>query len=506
MSHTRRGGRLVADQLLAHGLDTAFGVADVLHAETPGLRLVACRTETGAAHMAEAYGRLTGRPGVCLVARAAGAAQAAVGVHAASHASTPLLLLVEQVPRGHREREAFQELDHVAFFRPLAKWAAEVHDATRIPEYVARACHVAMSGRPGPVVLALPHDLLSETADVADAGPFQVVRPDPGPAALARLREAVAAAERPLVVAGGGGWSARTAVDVQALCERWRLPVAAAFRCDDYVDNRSPAYCGTLGPHADAALAARVRDADVLLVIGARLDDPTTAGYRLVRAPRPRQALIHVHADPAELGRVFAPTLALNAGSAEFARAALALPAPDPARWAAWTRAARAEYQAAAGPADAGRWSAVLRERLPDDTVLVGDHAPRHWRFTSFGTHVGAAAGATVPAAIAAKLARPERTVLAVSDAAGFVRGGLELATAVRHGAAVVFLVADALAGPDVAAYASAFGVRAETAESPEAMAAAVVRAAGAGTPTVVRVPAGPDLPAPDAPVLQASA
>ena len=260
MSHPRPGGRLVADQLLAHGLDTAFcvrGEPPLPAHDAPGLRLVACRTETGAAYMAEAWGRLTGRPGVCLVTRGPGAAQAAAGVHAAAQASTPMLLLVWQVPRGHREREAFQEVDHVAFFRPLAKWAAEVQDAARIPELIARACQVATSGRPGPVVLSLPEDVLCDEADVADAGPFHIVRPESRAGRAGPPAGPGRGGRRPLAIVGGGGWSARTAADVQALCERWQLPVAAAFGCQDHVDNRSPCYCGDLGPAVDPRLAAR---------------------------------------------------------------------------------------------------------------------------------------------------------------------------------------------------------------------------------------------------------
>jgi acetolactate synthase-1/2/3 large subunit len=547
VSHLRSGGRVLVDGLLAHGLDTAFCVPgesylpilDAFH-DTPQMRLVVCRMEAGAANMAEAYGRVTGRPGVCLVTRGPGAAHAAVGVHTARQGSTPMLLLVGQVPREHRDREAFQEVDQAAFFRPLAKWAAEVDDPARLPEYLSRACHVATAGRPGPVVLALPEDVLREQVDVADAAPYRIVRPEPSRQALARVRDLLAACERPLAIVGGGGWSERTSADVQALCEAWGLPVGAAFRCQDYIDNRSPSYCGDIGLGIDARLAARVRDADVILALGARLDEPTTSGYTLIRAPRPRQALIHVHADPDELGRVFEPVLAINAGSAEFAAAALGLEPPDASRWAGWARAARADYEAMSVPGDVpgavnlGQALAELRERLPEDTVLTngaGNYTlwcHRFWRFSAFGTQVAPVSGAMgygVPAAIAAKLARPDRTVLSVSGDGCFLMCAQELATAVRHDVKVIFIVVDNgmygtirmhqerhypgrvsgtdLTNPDFAAYARAFGLEAETATSTAELVAAVERAARADVAALVHVPVSAEALTPRATLAQ---
>ncbi len=329
MSNPRSGGRVLVDQLVVHGTEFVFcvpgesylPVLDALY-DTPQVRLIVCRMEAGAANMACAHGQLTGSPGVCVVTRGPGAAHAVVGVHSAQQGSVPMILLVGQVPRSHRGREAFQEVDIESMFAPLAKWTATIDEPARIPEYMSRAFQVATAGRPGPVVLALPEDVLGQLTDVPDGAPHQIVRPTPPSAAVVRVRDMVARAQRPLMVVGGGGWSQRTAAEVTALAESWGVPIATAFRCQDYVDNDSAMYCGTLGLGVDPHLARRAQDADLLLAVGTRLDEPTTGSYSIIQAPRPRQLLIHVHADPEELGRVFEPALAINAGSAEFAAAA----------------------------------------------------------------------------------------------------------------------------------------------------------------------------------------
>src|ERR671913_9518 len=316
----RTGGQLVVDHLVANRIEAAFcvpgesylAVLDALY-DTP-TRLITCRHEAGAANMAVAYGKLTGRPGVCLVTRGPGATQASVGVHTAAQDSAPLLLLVGQVGRGVRGGESFQELDVPAVFGPMAKWAAEADDPARLPELLARAFEVAISGRPGPVVLALPEDVLAATARVADASPVRPVAPGVAPADLARLRELLGGARRPLLIAGGPGWTEAAAADLRAVAEASRLPVAVSWRSQDVLDNRSGSYVGDLGVSANPALAERVRAADLVVAVGPRLGEITTGGYRLLEPPVPRQRLRPLPPRPAPLGPPFQPTPGANAG------------------------------------------------------------------------------------------------------------------------------------------------------------------------------------------------
>ena len=298
----RTGGQVLVDQLALHGVELAFcvpgesylAVLDALH-DAP-IRLVTCRHEAAAANMAEAHGKLTGEPGICLVTRGPGATHAAIGVHTAYQDSTPLILLIGQVGRDMQDREAFQEIDYRRMFNPMAKWVAQIESAARIPELVARAFSVATAGRPGPVVLALPEDMLVDEVEVADARAYERVRTHPGRAELEQLRALLEQAERPLAIAGGGGWSAAAARDLLAFCEASEIPVGTSFRCQDYVDNRSRVHAGHVGVGIDPKLAQRVADADLLLVVGSRLGEMTTGGYTLVEPPLPRQTLVHVHA------------------------------------------------------------------------------------------------------------------------------------------------------------------------------------------------------------------
>jgi acetolactate synthase I/II/III large subunit len=348
----RSGGQVVVDHLLGNGIDAAFcvpgesflAILDALH-DGP-TRLITCRHEAAAANMAVAYGKLTGRPGVCLVTRGPGATQASVGVHTAAQDSVPMLLLVGQVGRATRGREAFQELDVPAVFGPMAKWAAEARDPERLPELLARAVQVAVSGRPGPVVLALPEDVLAATTRAADARPVRPVAPGVAPADLARLRELLGGARRPLVVAGGPGWSEAAAANLKSVAEASRLPVAVSFRSQDVLDNRSPSYTGDLGVSPNPALAERVRAADLLIAVGPRLGAITTGGYRLLEAPVPRQRLVHVHPGLAELGRLYQPDLAVNAAVGPFLAAWRSVPPVRGDAWRAWTEAARDNYLA----------------------------------------------------------------------------------------------------------------------------------------------------------------
>jgi acetolactate synthase I/II/III large subunit len=550
MSNRRStGGRILVDQLLGHGVPRVFGVPgesylavlDALH-DTPQLPFVVCRMEAGAANMACAHGQLTGSPGVCIVTRGPGAAHAAVGVHTARQGSVPMILLVGQVPRGHRGREAFQEVDIDAMFAPLSKWTATIDEPARIPEYLGRAMRVATAGRPGPVVLALPEDMLEQETDIGDIGdgasgdsvPEPVTRPAPAPTAVARARDLVAGAQRPLMIVGGGGWSTLAAENALALAQSWGLPVATAFRCQDYVDNRADAYAGALGLGVDPRLARRVTDADLLLVIGARLDEPTTGGYGVITPPRPRQALIHVLPDHEELGAVFEPALGIVAGSAEFAAAALALEAPDPTRWAAWTEAAAEDVRAFKRPGvgaptaqgvDLTAGVAELCAAASPETIVTngaGNYtlwAHRYWTFDRFGSQLGPVSGAMgygVPAGIAAKLAHPDRPVLSFNGDGCFLMCGQELATAVRHRAGVVFVVIDNgsygtirmhqerrhpgrpvatdLVNPDFVAYARSFGVEASSVADTGTFVEAVRAGLAADRPALVHVPISPEL------------
>jgi acetolactate synthase-1/2/3 large subunit len=537
MSGARAGGRILVDQLVIQGAELVFCVPgesylaalDALH-DTPQIRLIAGRMEASCANMACAHGQLTGRPGIFFASRGPGAAQASVAVHTARQGSIPLIVFVGQVPRAHRDREAFQEVDIDAMFAPLAKWTATIDDPARIPEYVSRAYRVATAGRPGPVVLSLPEDMLTQGADVPDAARTTVAQPAPPASALARVRELVARAARPLVVVGGGGWSQRAATDTVALCESWGVPLATAFRCQDYVDNESPVYCGTLGLGIDPRLAARVRESDLLLVIGARLDEPTTGGYCTIEAPRPRQPLIHVHADPDELGRVFEPTLGICAGSAEFVAAAAALTPPDAARFAGWTAAAAADARAFRTPAEAtdginlARAVSGVCDALGPEAIVTngaGNYTlwvHRFWHFGRFGAQLAPVSGSMgygLPAAIAAKLTDPERPVVSFNGDGCFMMGCQELATAVRHQANVVFVVIDnssygtirmhqerrypgrpigtALSNPDFVAFARSFGLRARSVTDADELVAAVVDGARADYPSLVHVPFPPE-------------
>jgi acetolactate synthase I/II/III large subunit len=495
---TRTGARILVDQLVAHGVDTAFcvpgesyiAVLDALR-DAP-IRLVVARHEAGAANMAEAYGKLTGRPGICLVTRAPGATHAATGVYTAFQDSTPLILLVGQVPLEHRGREAFQELDYGEAFGAITKLAVEAEAPDQFPELVANAFRAAVSGRPGPVVVAMPEDVLAAEADVDDATPHAVEGTVPSPDEVARVHELLSTAARPLIVVGGGGWSAQAAGDLRAFAEASAIPVATSFRRQDYIDNTSPSYGGVLTIAHDAALAARLRESDALLVIGSRLGDIATRGYTTLEPPRTPQTLVHVHADPKELGRVYEPDLAIVATSPEF----LAVLEPvDGAHRADWFASAHADFLASLrhkrgpGELDVGDVMEYLRERLPADAFLTngaGNYTVwchRFYAFRRYRTQLAPCSGAMgygIPAAIAAKVVHPERTVVCVSGDGDFLMSGHELAAAVQERMPIVVLVVNNgmygtirmhqerlfpgrvvgtdLVNPDFAAWARAFG------------------------------------------------
>ncbi len=409
--------------------ESFLAVLDALYDVRERLQLVVCRHEGGAANMAEACGKMTGRPGVAIVTRGPGASNAAIGIHTAAQDSTPLLVLVGQVGSDFADREAFQEVDYRRMFGSIAKWVAEIDRPERIPEYVARAYRIATSGRPGPVVLALPEDMLTARASCADVARVEPTPAAPAPAQVAAARELLARAVRPLVLAGGSRWNGAAVAALRHFAERNALPVACGFRSQDLFDNRLPLYAGDVGIGINPKLAARVRGADVLLVIGERLGEMTTSGYTLLDAPVPAQALIHVHPGSDELGRVYQPALAIAATPGEFLAAMNDAPPLDATAWRGTAPAANAEYAAwrvpRPVPGEFDLWQAVLwlDGRLPDDAILTngaGNYSVwlhRLFRYRRFRTQLAPYSGAMgygVPAAVAAKAMHPERIVVFV--------------------------------------------------------------------------------------------
>ena len=510
MRNVRHGGRILADQLAIQGCDRVFLVPgesflaaiDGLH-DLPGIDAVVCRQEGGAAMMAEAYGKLTGRPGVCMVTRGPGATNAAAGVHVAFQDSTPLVLIVGQVGRGMLDREAFQEMDYRRMYGEMAKWVAQVDQTERIPEYVSRAFHTAASGRPGPVVLALPEDVLSASADVPDARPAVPGVPKAAAGDVAAFAELLAESARPMLIVGGGGWSAAAARDLARFSAAHHVPVSASFRCQDYIDNRHPNYCGHAGIGINPRVADRLRGCDLLIALGSRLGEITTSGYSLVDIPNPASRFVHVHPGAEELGRVYRPDLSVNASAASFAAAIAALePAVSPSR-EAWTRECAAEYRAGTEPRPTpGRARlehAVLRtrEHLDEDAIVcngAGNYAAwvnRYFEYRAYRTQLAPTSGSMgygVPAAVAAALVHPDRQVVCFAGDGCFLMTGQELATASQYGVDLTVIVANngmygtirmhqerhypervygtGLANPDFAMLARSFGglgVRVET-------------------------------------------
>jgi acetolactate synthase-1/2/3 large subunit len=460
-----------------------------------------------------------------MVTRAPGATNASSGVHVARQDSTPMILFIGQVGRGMMDREAFQEIDFRRMFGQMAKWVAQIDDAARIPEYVSRAFHTAVSGRPGPVVIALPEDMLREKAAIADPGPYRRVEPCPSPEHMAEFRALLAAAKRPLAIVGGGGWDAVAALRVRRFAEGSGLPVAASFRRQDYFDNESPCYVGDVGIGINPALAQRVKDADLLLVLGARLGEMPTQGYALLDIPRPKQQLIHVHASTEELGRVYQADQAINAGPRAFAAALAAIEPVDGSIWRGWAQGARQAYEAwqvaprTPGALQLGEVITYLRRALPPDAVITngagnyGIWLHRFYCYRQFGTQLAPTSGSMgygVPAAIAAKLVYPKRTVVAFAGDGDFLMTGQEFSTAMQYNAAVIFIVVNngmygtirmhqernypgrvsgtGLTNPDFSAYARAFGGFGAAVEKTEEFAPAFEAAKASGLPSILEL------------------
>ncbi|CAH2598971.1 Thiamine pyrophosphate-binding protein [Rhodovastum atsumiense] len=452
--------RLV-DGLLANGVDTIFGVPgesflavlDALYQQP--IQFINARQEGGAAMMAAAQARLTGRPGICMVTRGPGATNACSGVHVAFQDSLPMILFIGQVARSQIDREAFQEIDYRRMFGQMAKWVAQIDDPSRMAEYVSRAFHVALSGRPGPVVLALPEDMLRQPAGAAALAPARPAESAPTPAALDEVRALLAAAQKPFLLLGGGGWTEAACADIRHFAEANALPVGVSFRCQDLLDNEHPNYAGHVGIGIDPGLAKAIRESDLLLVLGARLGEMTTSGYTLIEPPRPRQTLVHIHPDPEEPGRVYFPDLPIAADMRSAAAALRALGTVARAD-AARTAALHAGYLAFSTPAEAGgaldlgKVVQQVRAALPDDAIIsngAGNYAiwlHRFFRYRRFGTELAPTSGSMgfgTPAAVAAALTRPGTPVVAFSGDGCFMMTMQEFATAVQCGAKLVQIV-----------------------------------------------------------------
>jgi len=527
----RPGGKILVDQLVAHGAGHVFcvpgesylAVLDALY-DSP-IQVTVCRQEGGAAMMADAHGKLTGQPGICMVTRGPGASNAMAGVHIAMQDSTPLILFVGQIERGMRERDAFQEMDFRAVFGTQAKWVTEIDQVERIPELVSRAFHVATSGRPGPVVIGLPEDMLVETASVADTPRYHEIDSAPAPGQLQELEHLLADARAPVAILGGPRWSAEASAQFADFAQRWHLPVSVSFRRQMLFPADHPCYIGDVGLAINPRLARRVAEADLVLLVGGRMSEIPSQIYTLLDIPVPAQTLVHVHPDSGELGRVYRPALAVNASPRAFAAAVQALPAPASPPWRDDTRAMRESYLAWSDPAairtpgalQMGAVMQYLEGRLPPDAVMAngaGNFATwlhRFHRYTRYGTQLAPTSGSMgygLPAAVAAKRMQPEKTVVCFAGDGCFLMHGQEFATAVQYDLPIVVLVIDngmygtirmhqerhypgrvsatGLRNPDFAAYAAAFGGHGERVETTEQFAPAFERALASGKPAIL--------------------
>ena len=527
----RIGGHILADALVAQGITHAFAVPgesyldvlDGLYAARDRIHLTTCRLEAGAVHMAEAHGKLTGRPAAAFVTRGPGACHGSIGVHVAQQDSTPLLLFVGQIPFAETDRESFQEVDYRRMFAPLAKWVTQIDDAARIPELVAHAVDIATSGRPGPVVIAISEEMQRVAVAVADVGPAQVSRPHPDPAALTRMAAMLAASRRPLAILGGSGWSERGRADIGGFLRARDIPVSVAFRRQSLYDGTLPNYAGDLGVGSDPALVAVVREADLVLAIGTRLGEPVSQGYTLFNA-MPDAPVVHVHQEATEIGRVTRPALGIVSDLDAFAAAAVALPVPEVA-WHGWTarlratRLAGAEVPGYPGPLNLGHVLRELQGLLDPDAILTcdaGNFATWPVRFMEFGERqrfIGPTCGAmgyAVPAAVGASIVHRGRQCVAFVGDGGFMMTGQELATAFHHGTApIVLLFNNAMYGtirmyqerayparvsgtdltnPDFVRLIEAYGGHGELVARTDEFAPAWRRAVASGLPAVIEL------------------
>jgi acetolactate synthase-1/2/3 large subunit len=532
MAEARTGARILVDQLAIHGVDTVFcvpgesylAVLDALY-DTPSLRLVTCRQEGGATMMADADAKLTGRPGIVMVSRGPGASNGSAGLHIARQDSTPLIMFIGQVARGMLEREALQAIDYREMLGPVTKWVAQIEDPATIPEFVSRAFHIAVNGRPGPVVLALPEDMLTDRAEVADAAPYRIAATYPSPTALAELYSALDLAERPFVIVGGSTWDQKSVSRLEEFAAANKLPVGCAFRRQSLFDNAHECYAGDVGIGINPKLAQRIRESDLIVAIGARLGEVTTGGYTLFDIPVPKQKLIHVYPDPEELGRVYRPSLAIAAASRDFAGVLAPQPPKVSPRWAARTAEMHADYLAwrapvkSPGAVQMSEIVAWLDAHVPADTIVAngaGNFATWVHRFhcyRGFGTQLAPTSGSMgygLPAAVAAALRHPDRAVLCFTGDGDFLMTGQEFATAVANKLNLVAILLNNnsygtirmhqemhypgrvsgtdLANPDFAALARAYGGHGEVVERTDQFAAAFARARDSGKPALIEI------------------
>ena len=533
----RTGGQLIVDALEANGVDRLYcvpgesylAVLDALH--DSAIETIICRQEGGAAMMADCYGRLTGKPGICFVTRGPGATNASAGVHIAAQDSIPMILFIGQIGRGIREREAFQEVDYKAFYGSIAKWAVEIDDAARIPELLTRAFAVATSGRPGPVVIALPEDMLTDEVEAPAPRPFVPVAIRPGAPEMEAVRALLEMAERPFVILGGTGWGDEAVADIRAAAEAWSLPVGCSFRRQMLFDHLHPSYAGDVGIGINPKLATSIKQADVVLLVGGRFSEMPSSDYTLLKSPYPDQKLVHVHADAQELGRVYRPTVAVNATPAAFAAALRAsAPKATPA-WANRTQELHRSFldwstppQTGPGPVLMGPIMTYLEKALPDDAVIcngAGNFATWMHRFHRFRRNNTQAAptsgsmGYGLPAGVAAKHLFPEREVIVWAGDGDFMMHGQEFATAVQYGLPIVVVILNngiygtirmhqerqypgrvsgtMLRNPDFAALARAYGGHGETVTQTEEFVPAFERARASGIPAIVEVRLDPE-------------
>ena len=526
----RSGGRILVDQLLIQGTErltcvpgeSYLAVLDALH--DAKIDVLACRNEGGAAMMAEAYGKLTGKPGICFVTRGPGATNASPGIHIAAQDSTPMILFIGQVERAMREREAFQEVDYKAFFGSMAKWVVEVDSAARLPELVARAYRVACQGRPGPVVVALPEDVLTEMADVPDAPKVALAEAWPGPQDMARFGDMLRKAKKPLFILGGSRWSAAAQKSLIAFSEKFAVPITTSFRRAHLFPSDHPNYVGDVGIGPNPRLAARVKEADLLVLLGARMSEMPSSAYSLIDVPVPRQTLVHIHPGAEELGKVYQPALAIQATPNAFCTALAELAHPNDAPWAPATKEARLEFldwtdqpPRLPGKFQYGEVMRWLRDRLPADAIIAngaGNYSiwiHRYYRFRKLGTQLAPTSGSMgygVPAAVMAKRQHPDSPVIAFAGDGCFMMNGQEFATAVQYGIPLIVIILDnsmygtirmhqereypgrisatSLNNPDFAAYAKAFGGHGERIETTDGFAPAFERAVKSGKPAIL--------------------
>ncbi len=526
------GGKLLIDHLELEGCDTVYcvpgesylAVLDGLH-DSNRIRTVVCRQEGGASMMADAYGKLTGKPGICFVTRGPGAANAMSGIHIAYQDSTPLILFVGLPPRNHRDREAFQEINLSAIFGSTAKWVAVIDDVARINEYVGRAYTTASSGRPGPVVLGLPEDMLTDQGQPAQIQPTIIPESHPSPAAMSKLNDVLKTVKRPLVVVGGPGWSSEVSEKIAIFAERLNLPVAAAFRFQDYFDNRHPNYAGHIGIGVNPRLAERLQSSDFLLAIGPRLGEMTTRGYTLLDIPSPKQYLVHVHPGAEELGSVFRTDLPILSSLSAFADWLAEIEAPSSIVWSDWTKTAHADYEENVKPVEtpgALKLEQVvtsLNELLEEDAIIANGAGNftawvhRYFRYKAYRTQLAPTSGSMgygLPAAISAKIQYPHRQVVCFSGDGCFMMTGQEFATAMHYGLPIVIIVvnnqmygtirmhqerhfpgrviATSLTNPNFAEYARSFGAYGAVIERTSEFRPAFLKALKADRPTILEL------------------